>query len=374
MQVSRRTILLAGSSALPLLNGAKSPDYLMYVGTYTGPKSQGIYAWRFTGGKFAPLGCVGETANPSFLAITNDGKSLYAANETSDGKVTAFTLDKASGKLTQRNSVTARGESPCYVSLDKSGKYVFVANYSSGNIAVLPRNADASLGEATSFVQHVGTTGPDGKRQDKPHAHCIQASADNRFVLATDLGTDEIKVYRFDAAKGTLSPNEPASGKAKPGSGPRHFTFHPTLKNRLYVINELLSTVSVFDWDRQKGTMSELQTISTLPEGWSGSSTTAEVVVHPNGKLLFGSNRGHDSIAAFRIDGEGKLAAAGHTKSGGQTPRNFAIAPGGSLLIAANQKTDDVVVFEVNTETGALAPTGEKLSVGGPVCVRFVSL
>jgi 6-phosphogluconolactonase len=371
MQISRRT-LLAGAAAAPLIGAGK--DYMVYLGTYTGPKSKGIYAWRASGGKFTPLGCVGEVTNPSFLTIAKDGKHLYSVGEATGGTVTAFSLDKASGKLTKLNEVSSKGAGPCYISLDNTGKNALVANYGGGSFAVCPVAADGSLKEASDFVQNtMSGPGTNPKRQDKPHAHCIKTTADNRFVLATDLGLDVIKVFKFDAANGKLTPNDPPAGKVKPGSGPRHFTFHPTLANRLYVINEMASTVTVFDWDGKKGSMNEIQTVSTLPDGMKmESSTTAEVVIHPNGKFLYGSNRGNDTLAAFSIDASGKLTPTGHTKTGGQVPRNFAIDPNGTKLIVAHQKTDDVFVFDLDPSTGKLTPTGERWEVGGPVCVRFL--
>ncbi len=375
-EMTRRTFaagtLAAATAGASLM--AAGRDYLVYLGTYTGPKSKGIYAWRASGGKFTPLGCVAEVTNPSFLTISDNGKFVYAVGEGGGGTVTAFSLDKASGKLTKLNAVGSKGGGPCFVSTDKTGKYALVANYGTGSVAILPIQADGQLKEASSFVQHTGSS-VDPRRQKEPHAHCIKATADNRFVLATDLGTDEVKVYKFDAAKGSITPNTPPSGKLKPGSGPRHFAFHPKMAKRLYVINEMGSTVTVFDWDGAKGSMSEIQSVSTLPEGWTGSSTTAEVVIHPNGKFLYGSNRGHDSLAAFSIDQtSGKLTAIGHTKTGGQVPRNFAIGPDGETLFAAHQKTDDVFIFRLDPATGKLTPTGELWEVGGPVCVKFLSL
>lgn len=371
MQISRRTFV-GSAIAAPLIGAGR--DYIVYVGTYTGPKSKGIYAWRASGGKFTPLGCVGEVTNPSFLTIAKDGRHLYSVGEATGGTVTAFSLDKASGKLTKINEVSSKGAGPCYVSLDNTGKNALIANYGGGSIAVCPIKGDGGLAEAVTSIQHhMSGPGANPKRQDKPHAHCIKTTADNRFVIATDLGMDEVKVYKFDAAKGTLTPNDPPAGKPKqPGSGPRHFTFHPKLANRLYVINEMASTVSVYDWDGKRGSMTEIQTVSTLPEPMA-SNTTAEVVIHPNGKFLYGSNRGHDSIAAFRIDDSGKLTPMGQTKTGGQVPRNFAIGPDGSTLFAAHQKTDDIFVFNLDPNTGKLTPTGERWEVGSPVCVRFLA-
>lgn len=371
MEISRRTFVAGVAAAAPIMTAA-SKDYIVYIGTYTGPKSKGIYAWRKSGNKFTSLGCVGEVTSPSFLTLSDSGKNLYCVGESNSGMVTAFSVDRASGMLTKLNDTSSRGSGPCYISLDHTQKNALVANYGSGSVAVIPLEADGRVKPASDFVQHTGGPGADGKRQDKPHAHCIKAARGNKLVLATDLGLDQVKVYKFDAAKGTLTPNDPPAGKLKPGSGPRHFTFHPTLRDRLYVIDELASTVTVFNWNGDKGSMEEIQTISTVPEDFKGENTTAEVVAHPNGKFLYGSNRGHDSIAAFRIDGSGKLTAMGHTKTGGHIPRNFAIDPAGTMLFAANQNSNDIFLFNLDPSAGKLTPTGERWEVGSPVCVRFL--
>lgn len=355
---------------------AQSRSYLMYVGTYTGPKtnSKGIYAWRYENGKFAPLGMVAETPNPTFLTIHPKGRYLYAANEVPEfegeraGSVTAFSIDPAGGALKAMNAVSAKGPGPCYVSVDRTGRYVLVANYVGGSVAVLPIGADGKVGAASAFVQHSGSSA-NAQRQKEPHAHCIKPSPDNKYVLAADLGIDQLVVYRFDAKKGTLTPNDPPAGKLKPGAGPRHFAFHPK-KKLVYQINELDSTVTAFQWNN--GALTEMQTISTLPSGWTGSTTTAEIIVHPSGRFLYGSNRGHDSIAVFSIDGSGKLSAVDHTSTQGQTPRNFVLDPAGEHLLAANQRSDNIVVFRIDRTTGKLTPTGDKLEAPSPVCIRFV--
>jgi 6-phosphogluconolactonase len=376
MPITRRTF--TGGALLSASGLAAARDYIAYVGTYTGPKSKGIYAWRSSGGKLSALGAVAETSSPSFLAIDPSGRHIYAANEVSEfkgekaGAVSGFSIDRASGRLTHLNTVSSKGPGPCYVSVDSSGKNVLVANYGGGSVAVLPKGSDGKLNDASAFDQHHGS-GADQKRQRGPHAHCVKLSPDNKFALVTDLGTDEVMVYRFDPAKGSITANNPPSAKLKPGAGPRHFVFHPKLP-RLYTINELNSTITAFDWDAAKGILTDRQSVSTLPEGYSGESTGAEIVIHPNGKFLYGSNRGDDSIAIFAVDSAGALKAAGHVKTQGKVPRNFALDPSGTLLFAANQESDNIVIFRVDTKTGKLTPTGEVLEVASPVCVRFLQV
>lgn len=364
MPISRRVFL--GSAAATLT--AASGERIMYVGTYTGPKSKGIYAWRFKDGKLNPIGVVGETTNPSFLAIHPNGKNLYAVGEGKGGTVTAFSIDRSSAKLTQLNSQSTKGSGPCYVSVDKTGRNVLVANYGGGSIAVFPVDPkDGKLHESSAYVEHKGS-GADKKRQSKAYAHCIKPSPDNRFAVVSDLGMDEVLVYAFNAAAGTLKLSSEA--KLSPGTGPRHFAFHP--KGRMvYVIGELNSTVTAFAWDN--GQMHERQKISTLPADFKGeNNTTAEIVVHPSGKWLYGSNRGHDSIARFALDKSGKMTLVDHTPSGGQIPRNFALDPSGKWLIAAHQKTDNIVVFRIEPGSGKLTRTGDSVEVGSPVCVRWL--
>ena len=355
--------------------------YLVYVGTYTGPASKGIYAYRFDAstGQATSLGLVGETVNPSFLAIDPSRRFLYAANEVSDyqgkksGAVSAFAIDRKSGKLTFLNELPSGGAGPCYVSLDKTGKHVVVANYDSGSVAVFPVLAGGKIGEPSSVIQHTGH-GPDPKRQEGPHAHQIDTSPDNRFALAADLGLDEVLVYRFDAAKGTLAANDPPFAKVAPGAGPRHFVFHPNAKF-LYVIDEVASTVTAFSYDAASGTLQLLTAVSTLPEGFKGSNDTAEIKVSPDSKFLYGSNRGHDSIATFSLDSStGTPTFVETVSTGGKTPRNFEIAPGGDYVFAANQESNNVVVFKVDKTTGHLTPTGQELETPSPVCIKFVAI
>jgi 6-phosphogluconolactonase len=249
---------------------------------------------------------------------------------------------------------------------------VLVANYGSGSIACLPIRPDGRLGEATSSIQHEGSS-IDPRRQQGPHAHSINLDAAGRFAFVADLGLDEVLIYRFDAAKGKLTPNDPPSTKVAPGAGPRHFAFHPTGRYA-YVINELSSTVTALRYDARQGSLASLQTVSTVPEGFDGRSTTAEVRVHPSGKFLYGSNRGHDSIACFAVDtATGKLTPIGHQSTQGKTPRNFGIDPTGSYLLAANQGTGNVVVFRIDPQTGMLRPAEQSITVPMPVCIKMTA-
>jgi 6-phosphogluconolactonase len=361
--------------------------YFVYVGTYTeeGSTSKGIYAYRFDpdNTELTSVGLVAETTNPSFLAVHPNHRFLYAVNEVSNykgqksGAVSAFAIDRATGKLTLLNEVASKGADPCYITVDKTGKYVLVANYTGGSLAAFPVLEDGRLGEASAFIQHTGH-GTNPQRQEGPHAHSIDLSPDNRFAIVDDLGLDESLVYRFDSAKGSLTLNDPllytTLAKAAPGAGPRHFAFHPNGRFA-YVINEMQSTVSVFGYDAAAGVLRPRQTISTLPKDFAGHNDDAEIVVHPSGKFLYASNRGHDSIAAFAIDpSQGTLTLVEYAPTKGQSPRNFEIAPGGSLLFAANEKSDNVVIFRINPQTGRLTPTDQVLDVAEPVCVRFVPI
>ena len=356
--------------------------YLVYVGTYTeeGSKSKGIYAYRYDAGsgEITALGLAAETTNPSFVAPHPNGKYLYAVNEVGNykgpnsGGVSAFAIDQATGKLTFLNEVASRGADPCYITVDKTGKYVLVANYTGGSVAVFPVLADGKLGEASSFVQHTGK-GPDPKRQEGPHAHSIDLSPDNRFAMVDDLGLDELLVYKFDSAKGALTPNDPPFAKVDPGSGPRHFVLRPDGKFA-YVVSEMGHTVTVFSNDASAGKLQPIQTITTLPQDFTGRNDDAEIRVHPSGRFLYASNRGDESIAVYAIDKtKGTLTQAGIIHTGGKEPRNFEIDPTGRLLFAANQKSDNIVVFRIDQKTGLFTPTRKVLEVGAPVCVKFVA-
>jgi len=358
---------------------AKSGQASVYIGTYTQRRSKGIYLAHLdlAGGTLRLVGVAGEVVNPSFLAIHPSHKFLYSIGEVGvfaggkGGAVSAFAVDAATGKLTLLNQKSSRGPGPCHVVLDRLGKNALVANYSGGSVACLPIGEDGRLGDATAFIQHKGSS-VNPQRQQGPHAHSINLDAANRFAFVPDLGLDKVLVYRFDPAAGTLEPNDPPGASIAPGSGPRHFAFHPNGRFA-YVINELKSTVTAFAYDAERGTLQTLQTVSTLPDEFDGRNTTAEVQVHPSGKFLYGSNRGHDSIACFRIDAAtGRLTPIGHEPTQGKNPRNFGIDPTGAYLLAANQDGDNVVAFRIDPAGGKLHPTGQSIRVPMPVCVKFM--
>jgi 6-phosphogluconolactonase len=361
--------------------GFSAQDLLLYVGTYTRGKREGIYVYRMnlTSGDLKLLSIARGITNPSFLAIDPQSKYLYSVNEVEEfagkrtGAVTAFAIDRQTGELRRLNQQPAQGRSPCYVTVEPTGKFVLVANYSSGSLAVLPINSDGSLGESADVVQHRGS-GANPRRQEGPHAHCIVLDRSGRYAFAADLGIDKVMIYRFDAKKGTLTPNSQPFAQTKPGAGPRHFSIHPGGKFA-YVINELDSTLTAFAYDNAKGLLKELQTVSTLPDGFQGNNSCADVHVHPSGKYIYGSNRGHDSIVAFTIDERtGKLSYLAHESTQGKTPRNFGIDPTGAFLLAANQNSDTVVTFRIDQRTGKLTPTGQVTEVPTPVCLKFIGL
>lgn len=362
--------------------GARS-KYLMYVGTYTenGSSSEGIYAYRFdaaTGG-VTPIGLAAKTVNPSFLAIHPNLRFLYAVNEVSNyqgrktGAVSAFAIDRATGKLRFLNQIASGGTDPCYITVDRSGKYVLVANYTSGSISVFPIRENGSLGEASALIQHKGH-GTNPERQEGPHAHSIDMSPDNRFAIVDDLGLDETLVYPFDSQKGVLDSDQVKIARADAGAGPRHFAMAPNGKFG-YVINEMGSSVTAFGFDASSGTLTRIETIASIPKDFTKLDESAEIEVAPSGKFLYASNRGHDSLAVFKIDkSDGKLALIEYSPTKGESPRNFEISPGGRLLFAANEKSDSIVEFRIDQQTGKLDATGKTFEIGQPVCVRFVAV
>ncbi len=358
--------------------GARMSNYFAYIGTYTGPKSRGIYVFKFsaTTGELTPIGLAAESVNPGFLAIHPNHRFLYAVNEFStfegqkSGSVSAFSIDRATGKLTLLNVVPSGGPGPCHLVVDHTGRFVLVANYGVGSVAVFPILADGRLGKATAFLPHTGHS-VDPKRQEAPHAHSIYVSPDNRFVVSADLGTDQVYVYRFDATKGTLTPNQPSSSAVPAGSGPRHFAFSPNGRFG-YVIEEMGSSLTAFSYDAADGVLHSLETISTVPKDYKGYNDCAELFMHPSGKFLYGSNRGHDSIAVFALDpAKGTPTPIQYVSTQGKTPRSFGIDPSGNFLVAANQESDSLVVFRIDAQTGRLTPTGQKVNVGTPICVMF---
>ncbi|HTN76281.1 MAG TPA: lactonase family protein [Pirellulaceae bacterium] len=354
-----------------------------YFGTYTGKESKGIYVSELDlkTGVLKPIELAAELVSPSFLAVHPNGKYIVAVGEIDNfggkktGGLTSLAIDPKSGKLTQINQQSSQGTGPCHVSIDKTGQCVMVANYGGGSIAAYPIDpATGKIGEATSAIQHEGSSADKG-RQEAPHAHSINVDPANRFAFAADLGLDKILIYKLVPAQGKLASNDPPFVSVKPGNGPRHFAFHPTGKFA-YVCNEMTSGITAFAYDADKGSLTELQTLSTLPADYNKpGNSTAEIQVHPSGKFAYVSNRGHDSLAIFAIDQvTGKLTAVGHQSTGGKTPRNFGIDPTGQYIVACNQSTNDVQVLKVDQATGKLTPVGEKISVPSPVCVKFTTV
>jgi 6-phosphogluconolactonase len=348
----------------------------VYIGTYTGVKSKGIYTALFD----SQSGVLGtpelaiETKSPSFLALHPNQHVLYAVGEASsvgtrrEGAVNAFAIEPASGKLRLINQQASGGSGPCHLSVDRSGRCVLVANYGSGSIAALPVGADGTLAGPGQRLQHEGSS-VNPRRQEGPHAHFITPDPNSRFALCCDLGLDKVLIYRLNG-ECSLVPNNPPWGIVKPGSGPRHLVFARSGKFA-YVINEMGSSLTVFSYDPKRGALSERQTLSTLPADFAGESTCAEVQIHPSGKFLYASNRGHDSIAIFGVDKSGKLQGIGYEPTRGKTPRHFAMDPSAKWLLAENQDSNSVVVFALDPKTGKLSATGQSVEVGAPVCLVF---
>jgi 6-phosphogluconolactonase len=354
-------------------------ELLVYVGTSENEPGRGIYRFRFdpATGEAGPVELAAEAARPTFLAIHPNQRFLYAVNAIQDfqgqktGAVSAYALDAATGALRLLNQQPSGGPGPCHVVVDSAGKNTLVANYSGGSVACLPLGAEGRLQPPSSVIQHAGSS-INPRRQEGPHAHSINLDAANRFAFAADLGLDKVFIYRFDAAQGTLTPHDPPSVSTAPGAGPRHFAFHPSGRFA-YVINELDSTVIAFAYDAAAGTLKEIQTITTLPGGFTGENYPAEVLVHPSGSFLYGSNRGHDSIAIYAIDTQtGRLTPNGHQPSGGKDPRNFNFDPSGAWMIVGNQSTNNVLVLRLNPERGTLTPTGQEFACPSPICFKMV--
>lgn len=351
----------------------------VFVGTSTAGSSRGIYRFQFDPetGIVEGFRLAAEAANPTFLAIHPSGRFLYAVNAIADfrgentGAVSAFALDAATGELTLLNQQSSAGPGPCHLVVDRTGRHVLVANYVGGSVATLPLNDDGTLGTPRSVFQHEGSSiNPD--RQEGPHAHSINLDAANRFALAVDLGLDQVLIYRFEADAGTLTPHEPPFAPLKAGAGPRHLAFHPSGRFA-YVINELDSTVTAFAYDAERGQLTTIQTLPTLPEGFTEENYPSEVLVHPNGRFLYGSNRGHDSLATYRIDAEtGKLSLLAFQPSGGGWPRNFNFDPSGVWMIVGNQNSDNLLVFRVDPETGTLTQVGATLEAPSAICFKML--
>lgn len=353
-------------------------DPLVFISAFASGDKAGIHAFGFNSetGALKPLHRTTDILNPFFISVSKDKRFLYAIDAKNFGDkvdefVTAYAIQGHSGELKKLNQQSSRGTASCYLDVDATGRTLTVANYSSGSVASLPVNADGSLGEAASFIQHSGSS-VDADRQKGPNAHSIVVSPDNRFALAADLGIDKIMIYKLDAATAKLTPNEPQPfAKQKPGSGPRHITFHPSGK-RVYVINELANTVTFFDYASENGTLTERQTISTLPADFTGKSYCADLKITPDGRFLYGTNRGHDSIAIYRIADDGKLSHITNEPSLGKGPQNLLITPDGKWLLCANMPGNSVVVFQIDSTSGKIKAVGEPVSMPMPSCIRWV--
>jgi 6-phosphogluconolactonase len=369
-----KTFLSAIALAAALTLNAQ--DYTVYVGTYTAPNaSKGIYKFGFNSktGEATAVDLAAETESPSYLAIHQNGRFLYAVNETGtfggkkQGAVTAFTINSSTHQLTTLNQQPSLGADPCHINIDHEGKNVLIANYTGGSIAVYPIDGDGGLKTNSTFIQHTGSS-VNKSRQGEPHAHSIDLDKSGKHALVCDLGQDKVFIYNFNSSIGKLT--QGGFGSLKPGSGPRHTAMSSDGKF-LYVINEISSTLTSFTYDGNK-TLTEIETASTLPQPTPGNST-AEVAIHPNGKFVYGSNRGHNSIAVFSTDANGHIKLIQNAGVEGKTPRNFAIDPTGNFLIAANQDSNNITFFKIDPATGKLTYTGKSLQAFKPVCLRFVA-
>jgi 6-phosphogluconolactonase len=367
--------LIFMSAALPTQSSAADP--VVFVSAFAPGEDGAIHAYGFDSksGKLTLLKRTTDVENPFFMALSDDGKFLYSIHALKFGgdeneEVAAYKLDGRSGKLSLLNRQTSHGLASCYVDVDATGKTVVVSNYSSGDVASYPVRENGELGESVSYFKHVGAS-VDPKRQKGPNAHSIVISPDNKFAFSADLGIDKIMIYQLEAATARLTPNDPASADLPPGSGPRHLTFHPNGKF-LYAINEMGNTVSVFAYDSTKGTLTDLQITSTIPDSFEGVTHTADLKITPDGKFLYGTNRGHDTIASYQIGDEGKLTLLKIVPSLGKGPQNLAITPDGGHLICANMPGNNVVVFKIDSESGDLTSVGEPIEIPKPVCIMIL--
>ena len=350
-----------------------SDGHPVYVGTGTGEAEEGIYRFRFDPetGTLTQTGAVTATMNPTYLTLSADGHHLYSVNETADSaRVSAFDVDLDTGALTLRNHVAAQGGAPCYISMDATGRWVFVANYLGGNLAVVPVQDDGSLGPATQGVQHTGS-GADPERQEGPHVHYVHPDPQNRYVLTADLGIDQVRVYPFDAETGRLDTTDVRVVETPPATGPRHLAFHPNGEH-VYLVGELSGTVTAYAYDAETGQLTEQHTVSTVPDTLDGPARSAAIAVHPSGTHLYASNRGAaDSIVRYRIADDGTLTDPTWTREGITWPRSFTIAPDGRHLLVANRRADRITVYRIDPDTGALTFTGRAASVPAPTKIAF---
>ena len=351
-------------------------DYYLYVGTYTRKSSKGIYVFRFNAqtGDFAPVSVAKGVSNPSFLALSANKRFLYAVGGTTGDSARAFSIDEQSRQLTLLNSQASGGKGGTHLAVDKTGKWVIVGHYTSGSLSVLPTEADGSLDKVGQVIQHEGksieSNATPAQRQTKPYVHSINIAPNNTDVFVPDLGTDKIMTYTLNAQTGQLTAGNPPFTAVTPGSGPRHFTFHPNGKFA-YVIQEMGALITGFTY--KKGQLKPIQTVKTLPDDYTGRKWTADIHISPDGKFLYGSNRAHESLAIFSIDQKtGQLTLVGHQPVNGKTPRNFAIDPTGNFVLVANQDSDNITIFKRDKETGKLTPTGKEIAVSMPVCLLFM--
>jgi 6-phosphogluconolactonase len=362
-------LLLAAAFAAPLA----AADMYVYFGTHRSGPGIGFSVAHFdtdTGVLTTPKFLV-EAHEPAFFVIDRAGRHLYTCDSGEPGQISAYAIDPATAQLTLLNQAPAGGRDPSYICLDQTGRFVLVANYEGGNIAAFALTPEGRIGERTAWVQHTGHS-VNPKRQAHAYAHSIIIDPTNRFVLTADLGLDRLLVYRFDVHTGALTANDPPFAAVQPGAGPRHVTFHPNGR-WVYLVNEMGCTVTAFNWDSATGALAEFQTITTLPADFTGTSTCAEILVHPNGRFLYASNRGHDSLAVFAIDaGTGRLTPIEYAPSHGRSPRNFAFDPTGQWIIVTNHGSDNAVVFRVDAATGRLTQTGAPVPVPFPFCERFL--
>lgn len=355
---------------------ALSQENYLLVGTYTGGKSEGIYVYKFNSGNgsFKEVSHI-RASNPSFISVSPDERFVYAVHENGgngqSGQVSAYAFDKSTGSLKHLNTQSTHGDHPCYVETDRTGRWVFAGNYSSGNFVVLPVNGDGSLGEAVTQMKHEGS-GPDSIRQTAPHVHATRITPDNKWLLVPDLGTDKLMIYSFDASTGNLSPASPAFAKSQPGSGPRHLDFHPNGKY-VYLIEELTGNVVTYAYDN--GNLRLWQRLSSLPQGKPGFAGSADIHVSPDGKFLYASSRGDfNNIARFRLDKNGRANPVDFQPTMGAAPRNFNFDPSGKFLLVGNQGSDEIVIFKRHVKTGRLSDTGNRIAVGKPVCIKWIGL
>ena len=358
-------------------------DWLMFVGTYTtGGASKGIYVFRMDGesGSMTQVHVEEGITNPTFLTVHPNQKYLYSVSEVAEssgvpgGALTSYSIDQGSGKLERINQQSTGGSGPCHVQIDATGKYAVVANYNGGSVCMLPLSEDGSIKPSSHFIQHYGGTKVNPQRQEKAHAHSANLDPGNRFAIINDLGLDQLRVYEMDLDAGKLAFREDSSVMSAPGAGPRHLDFHPN-GHFAYAVNELGSTVTAYRYDAGTGALTEINTLSTLPDGYTGENTTADIHVSPDGRFVYGSNRGHNTLAIFGIDqSDGSIEFVGDQSTGGKTPRNFGFHPEGKYLYAANQDSDSIIQFEVNQSTGELTPVGREIRCPMPVCLKFMPM